>query len=205
MRATAPTPRVVLPRAGSRRANIRIVAQGDNRNALARVAGSAATSDGLALSGAIMALNGGLAKFTVREDVAVSRTEEAGKTTVTIKVCRTALLDQPRALPKAEAVAWLPVLPGFAGTSRLSRQYHVTRVRARDSCWGPLRESARRAAPWQLTALILARQRPAGPVPGLTHARTHWDARHTLRVSDSPQSLFATAYSLVSFRRLSEL
>jgi hypothetical protein len=46
-----------------------------------------------------MALNGGLAKFTVREDVAVSRTEEAGKTTVTIKVCRTALLGEPRAFP----------------------------------------------------------------------------------------------------------
>jgi len=74
----------------------------------------------------------------------------------------------------------------------------VTRDRARDSCWGPLRESASRPAPWQLTALILARQRPAGPALGLTHARTHWDARRTLRVSDSPHALCATAYSLVS-------
>jgi hypothetical protein len=117
MRATAPTPRVVLPRAGSRRANVRIVAQGDNRNALARVAGSAATSDGLALSGAIMALNGGLAKFTVREDVAVSRTEEAGKTTVTIKVCRTALLDQPRAFSSQTQRPFrgCPSFPGLLG------------------------------------------------------------------------------------------
>ncbi len=44
-----------------------------------------AVSEGLAISGAVMALNGGLGSFTVREDVAVSRSDENGRTTVTIK------------------------------------------------------------------------------------------------------------------------
>jgi hypothetical protein len=66
------------PRAGpSRRGPVRVMA---NREQL-----SSATSQGLALSGSVMALNGGLAKFAVRDDVSVSRTEESGKTTVTIK------------------------------------------------------------------------------------------------------------------------
>ena len=63
--------------ASSRRGPVRVMANREQLNS--------ATSQGLALSGSVMALNGGLAKFAVRDDVSVSRTEESGKTTVTIK------------------------------------------------------------------------------------------------------------------------
>lgn len=69
---------VSAPRAGpSRRGPVRVTASREPQNS--------ATSMGLALSGSVMSLNGGLAKFAVRDDVSVSRTEESGKTTVTIK------------------------------------------------------------------------------------------------------------------------
>ena len=80
--------RAVPARAGS----VEIVRDDEPR----RVSGDSAVSEGLAISGAVMALNGGVGSFTVREDVNVTRSEEGGRTTVTIKVRLLARLDQCR-------------------------------------------------------------------------------------------------------------
>lgn len=101
MRTSAPTPVSLLRLASVRRvASVRAAAPHrslrlravvevlDSSDDTDLVRTGSATSEGLAISGAVLALNGSLANFSVREDVAVSRTEENGRTTVTIKVRR---------------------------------------------------------------------------------------------------------------------
>ena len=93
------------PRASARRAqparagSVEIVRDDEPR----RLSGDSALSEGLSISGAVMALNGGVGSFTVRDDVNVTRSEEGGRTTVTIKARRRPQL-APR-VPCAELAA----------------------------------------------------------------------------------------------------
>jgi hypothetical protein len=81
----------------------------------------------------------------------------------------------------------------------------VTRVWARDSCWGPLRESASRAAPWQLIP-DLGPPATCRPCTG-AHARAHSLGRtpHAACVRQPARALRDLPIPWCHFRRLSEL
>jgi hypothetical protein len=111
-RAARRAPRASARRTQSARAGSVEIVRDDEPS---RLSGDSAVSEGLSISGAVLALNGGVGSFTVRDDVNVTRSEEGGRTTVTIKARR-----RPQQPPRV-ACAQLSAPVGCAATGGRAR------------------------------------------------------------------------------------